>query len=453
MFKAEKFKGKTACVLGLGKTGMAVVNLLHKNKFKVFISDSSLTVPKVPRGVSVELGVHTERVLDCGFIVKSPGIFPNHPILKAARAAKIPIFSEVEVAFSFIPKEAVVFAVTGTNGKTTATMLLSEILKQHVRDEKSKNKVYTLGNIGVPASEMAGKIKKGDYVVIEMSSYQLEDSVYFAPKAACVLNITEDHLEHHGSLKKYIEAKKKIFKFQTARDFAVINAADGHCREMLRGVKAKIFSFATTPLKEIRSHVFYDGDEMVFSSGVRLRPPSLPGLHNVENAMAASLMALACGVSPDSVQRAFNKFRGAEHRIETFFTHKGITCINDSKSTNVDSAVTALKAVGSDKKIWLILGGRDKGAPYSPLLPYLRKYCKKVLTIGEAMSKIKKDLKGFPVQECVTLENAVSYADKHASAGDILLLSPACASFDQFKNFEERGKAFKKICRSLARKI
>ncbi len=451
MFKAADFKGKKACVLGLGKTGTAAVNLLLKKGFKVFVSDSSLAAPDLPKKVEIELGVHTDRVLECDFIIKSPGIFPNTTILKKARAKKIPIFSEVEFAFSFLPKNVEVFAVTGTNGKTTTTMILGEILKEHCASQK-KGKVFVLGNIGTPASSVIQEIKSGDFIAIEMSSYQLEDSSYFKPDAACVLNITEDHLDHHGSFKKYAEAKKKIFKFQTKAETAVINAADKNCQKIIKGIKAKVLSFATSPLKDMRSHVFFDGDEIVFSSGERLHPPALPGVHNVENAMAAALMAISRGVSADTVQKAFKKFKGAQHRIEKFLVYKGIACIDDSKGTNIDSTITALKAVGTDNKIWLILGGRDKGSSYEVMLPHLQRYCKKVLSIGECMPKIKKELKGeFPIVECGVLEEAVKHAFKNGKKDDVLLLSPACASFDQFRNYEERGKAFKQICRRLAK--
>lgn len=452
MFDAKKLKGKRACVLGLGKTGLAATNLLHKKKFGVFISDTSLATPELPKGILMELGIHTDKVLECDFIIKSPGILPSNHILKKARAKKIPVYSEVEFALAFIPKSCKVFAVTGTNGKTTTTMLLSEILKEFCKEEGKGRRVYTVGNIGVPASEVADNVKAGDFLVLEMSSYQLEDSTHFAPDAAAILNITPDHVAHHGTFKKYLEAKAKVFKYQNGKNIAVVNAGDKYSSKMAKSIKANVMSFATSPLKEMRSHVFFDGDEIVFNTGERLRPPALPGLHNVENAMAAAILAISQGVGADTVQRAFNKFRGAEHRIESFFQFKGITCINDSKSTNIDSTITALKAVGVDKKIWLILGGQDKGSSYEILLPYLHKYCKKILTIGEAMEKIERELKNeIPLKPCGNLKISVKYAYEHAKKGDILLLSPACASFDQFKNFEERGTSFKKLCRSLAK--
>lgn len=452
MFDPKKFKNKKACVLGGGKTGLAAAELLKKKKFKVFLSDEN-AFACAPKGVEAELGGHTDKVLGCGFIVKSPGISPAAPILKKAVKKKIPVFSEIEVALAFIPKQRKVFAVTGTNGKTTATMMTAAIMKEFCRAEKKGRKTFMAGNVGTPLSAVADKVKAGDILVLEMSSYQLEDSSYFKPDAACVLNITPDHISHHGSFKKYTDAKKRIFMFQSAKDTAVINASDKKCVGMAKSARAKVLSFSTTPDKEIRSQVFFDGDEMVFSSGMRLRPPRLRGLHNVENAMAAALMAAGQGVKPAEIQRAFNKFKNVEHRIEDALTYKGIVCINDSKSTNIESTITALKALGEGQNVWLILGGRGKGMSYKTLRPYLDKYCKRVLAIGEDMVLIIKELSDiFPVKECKTIDKAVAYTFKNLKGGGVLLLSPACASFDQFKNFEERGKYFKKVCKALSKK-
>ncbi|WP_424245622.1 UDP-N-acetylmuramoylalanine--D-glutamate ligase [Elusimicrobium posterum] len=457
MFKGSNFRGKRACVLGGGKSGMAAAELLSKKGFKVLISEEKeikISALDLPKNTTAETGGHTDKIWECGFIVKSPGIMPSNHILKEAKKRGVPVFSETEVSVSYLPASCKIFAITGTNGKTTTTLLLTEILKTFVEKENKGRRVFTVGNIGDPLANYIGEIKPKDLIVMEVSSYQLEDSTYFKPYAAALLNITPDHLDHHGSLKKYIEAKCKIFESQQEGDIAIINSMDKNCTKAVAASKANVYGFATKPMHEVRAHVFYDGDEIIFNTGEHLKPPKLPGIHNIENAMAASLMALKFGVSKEVLQQAFNTFRGAAHRIEIFLKKDGLTFIDDSKATNVDSTVTALKAVGEANpgKVFLILGGRDKCAPYTPLLPLLEKYCKTVLTVGEAADKIKKELSSFKqIINCENIENTVKYFLQKAKEGDILLLSPACASFDQFKNFEARGKYFKKICRGLTK--
>ena len=449
MFKVKNFLGKKACVLGLGGSGRAAAELLAQKGFSVLVSeDSPHAVPssfqKYP-SISVETGGHTDRVFDCDFWVKSPGIFPNHPLLLKAREQKIPVFSELEVALSFLPKNVRIFAITGTNGKTTTTSLLGEILMQDAA-VKEDRRVFVCGNIGQPVSGCVGAVREGDDLVIEVSSYQLEDSTYFRPHIACILNITPDHLDHHGGMKNYAKAKAKIFKNQHANDFLILNGADVFCAEFAPKIKSTVLAFSTHPKHLLKTDVFFDGDEIIFSEGHQLRPPKLKGIHNVENAMAGALMALAAGVPAKTVQEVFDRFTPMEHRIEPFAHHKGVIYINDSKATNLDSTITALKSFEKEKNIWLILGGRDKGASYEVLIPYLKTYCKRVLTIGESMDKIARELNGaFIPTKCETLENAVKTAFEEAQKGDIVLLSPACASFDQFKSFEHRGKVFKQL--------
>lgn len=450
MFNLKKFKNKKACVLGLGKSGRECAKLLKRQGFEVFISEGSpRPIPIELEGIECETGGHTNKVLDCDFIVKSPGISCNIPIIKKIKAKKIPLFSEIEIACAFLPKTCKLFAITGTNGKTTTTMMLGEILKAHAVNENKGRKVYILGNIGTPISSISDKVEDGSFIVLEVSSYQLESSTYFKPDVAAVLNITPDHLEHHGSLKKYVQAKENIFRDQSSKNALVINGTDKACVKMKNKAGSKVFAFSSTPQHSIKVDVFYDGDELIFSDGYRIKPPKLlMGIHNIENAMAASLMAFAAKVKPQSVQQGFDTFNSVEHRIEYFAEYKGIKCYNDSKATNVDSTVTALKALQSKNKIWVILGGRNKGAPYKPLKPYLNSFCKHAVLIGEASAKIKAELSGrFPCTEKGDIKTAVDYIFKHAQAGDILLLSPACSSFDQFKDFEDRGRQFKDIVR------
>ena len=452
MFKFTDFLGQKACVLGGGKSGQAVAELLADHSMDVLISDAGMQAHVEPSlHISVETGGHTPQVFTCDFFIKSPGVLPNSTVLKLAREEHIPIFSELEVALSFLPKNVQVFAVTGTNGKTTTTTLLGEILKQRALREARGQQVWVCGNIGNPVSACVSKVQEGDVLVVEVSSYQLEDSSYFHPNIACLLNVTPDHLDHHGDMKNYIKAKAKMFQFQQADDVAVLNGADAICAQLAERIQSRVMAFSAQPRHWLKTDVFYDGDELIFSQGYNLKPPKLIGIHNVENAMAAALMALAGGATVQDVQEVFDRFESMEHRIETVSQIHGVTYINDSKATNLDSTITALKSFDKKPHIWLILGGRDKGASYEVLIPYLKDHCKRVLSIGECMDKIERELKGeFPIVRCETLDKAVSYASQHAVAGDIVLLSPACASFDQFKSFEERGHVFKELVNQLS---
>ncbi len=450
MFKKEKFTGKKVCVLGIGKSGRAVACLLASHGFDVLISEESAYSQAkslhLPQQIAVETGGHSDRVFACNFWVKSPGIFPKNPILLEAKKRGIPVFSELEIALSFMPKGVRLFAVTGTNGKTTTTSLLGEILKEYAARERKGRRVFVCGNIGNPVSSYADEVKKGDDVVLEVSSYQLEDSTYFRPNYACILNVTPDHLDHHGGMKGYIKAKGKILRNQRENDVLVVNGADVACAELVEKAKSNVLAFSTHPKHLLKTDVFFDGDELIFSEGHQIRPPRLKGIHNVENAMAAALMALAAGVDAGTIQTVFNRFEAMEHRIEQFAYHRGVVYVNDSKATNLDSTITALKSFEKTPTIWLILGGRDKGASYEVLVPYLKTYCKRVLTIGEAMDKIEADLQGaFPVTRCDTLAKAVETAMAGARRGEVVLLSPACASFDQFADFEQRGQIFKRL--------
>ena len=448
MFKLTDFQHKKATVLGGGKSGQAVAQLLAAHGCEVLISDEGNVTLHTPSArITVESGGHTEQVFLADFIVKSPGIFPKSAVLLKAAELQIPVFSELEVALSFLPQEVCVMAVSGTNGKTTTTTLLGEIIKTALAREQRAQQVWVCGNIGNPVSCCVDQVKPGDLLVIEVSSYQLEDSTYFHPHVAGLLNVTPDHLDHHGSMKNYIKAKAKMFQWQGAQDVAVLNAADAICAQLAERLQGRIEAFSAQPKHWLKTDVFYDGDELIFSKGYHIRPPQkLIGIHNVENAMAAALMALAAGASEQDVQAVFERFESMEHRIETVAQVRGVTYINDSKATNLDSTITALKSFDKKPLIWLILGGRDKGASYEVLLPYLKAHCKCVLSIGESMDKIERELKGeFPIIRCDTLEKAVTYAAQHAAAGEIVLLSPACASFDQFKSFEHRGTVFKEL--------
>jgi UDP-N-acetylmuramoylalanine--D-glutamate ligase len=455
-FQPKQFKGKKACVIGLGKSGQAVAKLLAKKGFKVFGSDTrpkkelKAALKRLPSSVSWEGGGHSDRVLKCAFAVKSPGLPPHLPVFNKFRGAGIPIFSELEIALTF-SKCREIIAITGTNGKTTTTAMVADIFRKGLPRGR---KALVCGNIGIPISEMAPKAGAKDVLVMEASSYQLEDSRHFHPQAAAILNITADHIDHHGTMNRYIEAKAKIFREQSSSDACVFNADDPILMKLARRCPGRRLYFGTKGHGPVNS--WADKGKITVKlpgskKDITLTPPALPGRHNLENAMAAALLSLSRGIKPAAIQAAFKAFKGVEHRIEEAGVHHGLRCVNDSKATNVDSTMVALKAFaeaagGRAPNILLILGGLHKGLPYTPLKTWIEKTVKGILTIGAAARKVEEDLSGvIPIFPCGDLKTAVETAFKIGSKGDVLLLSPACASFDQFKDFEDRGRQFKEL--------
>ncbi|MCL2145019.1 MAG: UDP-N-acetylmuramoyl-L-alanine--D-glutamate ligase [Endomicrobia bacterium] len=432
-------KIKCAGILGLGKSGIAAANLAVKLGYKVFGSDSGKEreIKNLSKKAVKEFGGHSDKILNSDVIIKSPGIHFDAEILKKAKKNKIPVISELEFSLDN-SKYKKIIAITGTNGKTTTTDLISKIIKAAYKDS------IVAGNIGFPLSDKALKTTKNTIITMELSSYQLEDTPDFRPDISVLLNITPDHLEHHKTMVKYAAAKSVIFKNQKKNDFAVINFDDKKCRDLSALTKAKKIFISRKPLKE---GVFYDeGKIRIFlnKKKITVTPKiKIPGMHNVENILAAAAASYCAGVKPEIIEKVISFYKGVEHRIEFVKEVNGVHYYNDSKSTNVDSARVALEAFTGN--ILLIMGGLDKGAPYTPLKKLVKEKVKKIFLIGEAAKKIKKDLQGAVFADCGNIETAVKQAFACAEKGDIVLLSPACASFDQFKNFEERGKVFKKM--------
>jgi len=315
-------------------------------------------------------------------------------------------------------------AITGTNGKTTTTALLGAIFRATGRQ------TVVAGNIGVPLCAVVNHIVPSTALVLEVSSYQLETTEAFRPSVAAVLNVTPDHLERHQTMAAYAATKFRIFQSQQRGDSAILNRKDLWCRRF-------------APLARGKIHWF--GDQL---RGRWKEPRFLPGRHNVSNALAAVACAHAFGVRKGAIAQALATFRGVEHRLELAHTRRGVRFINDSKATNVDSTRVALDAF--PKPLFVILGGQDKGAPYTPLGPLLKKKAKSVFLIGEASEKIERDLLGqVPLVRCETLARAVDRAARAALEGYVVLFSPACASFDQFENYEHRGREFKRLVRGI----
>ncbi|HNW44594.1 MAG TPA: UDP-N-acetylmuramoyl-L-alanine--D-glutamate ligase [Elusimicrobiales bacterium] len=454
MFIPEKFTAKKALVIGAGKSGVACANLLAARGFKVLLTEEKAAgavrenLKGLSRLVRAETGGHTAAAFGCAFAVKSPGLPHTNPLIAALKKKKIPVVSEVETALAFAGG-APLLAVTGTNGKTTTTMLLGEIMRLALKGKKGR--ALVCGNVGIPAARIAADARAGDAIVMEISSYQLEDSSFIKPAVACLLNITPDHLDHHGGMAAYIKAKRRVFEFQSPEDACVFNAADPLCVKLAKKCRAKKLFFSAAGGKNLNARVF-EG-ELHFTTGktsFSARPPALPGAHNLENAMCAGLMALAAGAAPAHIRKAFKAFKGVEHRLEPAGAVRGIKFINDSKATNVDSTLVALKAMPPKRAAWLIMGGTDKGTPYAPLLPLIRERVKAVLTIGSGAARIERELAGAcPVITALTMETACRNILKMAAAGETALFSPACASFDQFKDFEDRGRKFKAFVKKL----
>lgn len=407
----------------MARSGIAAAKRLSALGAKVMISEVRSDVEVDPGlNVTIELGGHTAKVLDADLIVVSPGIRLDIPILEEAKKKKIPIVSEIEIAYQILKKP--IIAVTGTNGKTTTTTLIGEMLKA------GGKKVAVAGNIGYPL--VAVDDTDLDYIVAEISSYQLEAIKDFKPWISLILNIQDDHIERHGSIEEYIRQKANIFKNQTGDDYLIFNEEDTRVVEMVKGAKAKLIDFSIVTLKK---------EEI-----------KIPGIHNLEDALAAAQAAYLCGIDRKVVEDVLKTFPGVEHRIEPVKNIKGISFYNDSKATNPDSTLVALDTFNG-KRVILILGGKDKGTDLELLCKKVKAGVKAVVLIGEATARFKQALEqaGYSdIKLSGSMEEAVKLSFDSGESGDIVLLSPACASFDMFKNFEERGKLFKKAVARLA---
>ena len=447
-----ELNGKRVLVVGLGKSGVASALFLKEHGAQVTVSDTKSgnelrnEIPVLlDHGITVETGGHGERTFrGQDLIVVSPGVPVDAPLLVQARSQGEPVIGEVELAAQFLPGRIV--AITGSNGKTTTTTLAGEIL--------TAGGLPTLvgGNIGTPAISLAGRATVQSVIVLEVSSFQLETIQTFHSKIAVVLNVTPDHLDRHRTLEKYIDAKARIFENQRGDDFAVLNADDPTCVSLARRTRAKVFWFSRQ--KEVQEGawvregaiLFRDVDrqhEIMLASEIPLK-----GAHNLENVLAAVCAGALMGCAAEKIRQAVHEFKAVEHRLEFVATIRGVDYYNDSKATNVDATIKALESFPAN--IHLILGGKDKGSDYSVLNDLLKKRVKHVYTIGAAAAKIKSQIKNVEVVHAETLDNAVRKAAAAATAGDVVLLAPACASFDQFKSYEERGKLFKEMVRNLA---
>ncbi|MDR1928609.1 MAG: UDP-N-acetylmuramoyl-L-alanine--D-glutamate ligase [Endomicrobium sp.] len=441
-------KSKNICVLGIGKSGIAVANLAVKLGYNVFVSDNSKKIEAngLNQKIEVEIGEHSNKILNSDIIIKSPGIDSNIPILKKAREKKIKIISELAFSLDFLKNlnYKKIIAITGTNGKTTTTDLVSKIMMSTYKN------LIVSGNIGSPLANDVFKVTKETYIIIEVSSYQLEDTPQFKPNVSVLLNITPDHFEHHKNMKLYIDAKKKVFINQKHNDFTIINYDNRICRKIIPEIKTKKIFFSKHTLKQ---GVFYNNGNIIIKiddKHIVIKPTiNILGRHNIDNILAAVATAhVVGGIKPKSIEKVISNYECLEHRIEFVRILNGVSYYNDSKSTNVDSTKVAVKSFKHN--ILLIMGGSDKYSSFNTLKNIVKKRVKFVFLIGASSNKIRKDLIGTTVLfNCKTMENAINKIYKIAKKGDVVLLSPACASFDQFRNFEERGIFFKQLVNKL----
>ncbi len=446
-----ELNGKRVLVVGLGKSGVASALFMKAHGARVTVSDTKSgddlrnEIPVLlDHGITVETGGHGDRTFrGQDLIVVSPGVPVDAPKLVQARALGEPVIGEIELAAQFLPGPIV--AITGSNGKTTTTTLTGEIMTA------AGFPARVGGNIGTPAISLAERATPETVIVLEISSFQLETIQTFRPKVAVVLNVTPDHLDRHRTFEIYTDAKARIFENQQGSDFAVLNADDPTCVAMASRTKAQVFWFSRQ--KEVAQGAWVRDGKVVFRRGDAQREVllvseiPLKGAHNLENVLAAVCASVLGGCSAEEVRKTVQNFKAVEHRLEYVATIRGVDYYNDSKATNVDATIKALESFPSN--IHLILGGKDKGSDYTVLNDLLRQRVKRVYTIGAAAAKIESQIKGPEVVHAETLENAIRKANAVAVQGDVVLLAPACASFDQFKSYEHRGKVFKEIVRLL----
>ena len=445
-------RDKRALVVGLGKSGVASALFLKSRGARVTVSDSKPEAELrneilllLEHGVTVETGGHGDRTFrGQDLIVVSPGVPFDAPQLIQAREQGEQVIGEIELAAQFLPGP--IIAITGSNGKTTTTSLVGEII--------ATGNFPTLvgGNIGTPAISFVDQAGPATWTVLEISSFQLETIAEFRPKIAAILNITPDHLDRHKTFANYVNAKARIFENQRSDDFTVLNGDDVNTADLADRVQAQLFWFSRK--RELEKGACVRGAHIYFRDGDRetgimpLAELPLKGAHNLENVLAGVLIGTLVGCQPEQIRHAVQTFKAVEHRLEFVARAAGVDYYNDSKATNVDATIKALESFPAN--IHLILGGKDKGSDYAILNDLLKQRVKRVYTIGAAASKIESQIRGAAeIEHADTLENAVRKASETAVAGDVVLLAPACASFDQFQSYEHRGRKFKELVHSL----
>jgi UDP-N-acetylmuramoylalanine--D-glutamate ligase len=452
-----ELRNRHILVVGLARTGEAVARFCMRRGARVTVTDAAgvdllgTAAAELRRlGAAVELGSHRpESFTACDLIVVSPGVPLDIAPLQIARSHKKPLLGEIELAARFI-REPIV-AVTGTNGKTTTTELLGRMLSC------SGRRVFVGGNIGDPLIGYVDREQRAEVVVAEISSFQLDTIATFRPHVGVLLNITPDHLDRYPDEEAYIRSKGRIFENQSASDWAVYNAEDRHIAEIVRNLRSRRLPFGHAPAGQGppgEGGATIDGDSLrVTAPGceglqIDLSRSKLVGRHNRENIGAACLAGFCAGATPEGIAAAVADFKGLPHRLEYIASVDGVRFYNDSKATNVDAVRRALECF--DQPLVLILGGRNKGGDFVPLQPALRRQLRHLVLMGECRAQLAEQLRDVAPQSlAATLEQAVVSARALAQPGDVVLLSPGCASFDMFTNYAERGEVFGRLVRQL----
>ena len=440
-------KNKKVFVLGMGKSGVSVAKLLASDN-EVLITDIkcddyNLIKELENLGVSVVITQNQSEVFDSSFdyVIKNPGIKLDHPVVIRANKLNIPVITELEVGYMYLPKVKII-GITGSNGKTTTTTLIYEMLKA------ASLPVHLAGNIGIPLCSIIDKVKDGDILVIEVSSHQLVNLDKFKCDISVLTNLSEVHLDHFGTYDNYKRVKMKIFNNQTDKDLAVLNKNDAEVVKLTKNISAHKVYFSSEPSDN--ADIYFNGRGIVYNDieVVNVSDIRVKGVHNYENIMAAMLVAFEFGITMEVIREVLDNFAGVPHRLEFVTRIHGRDFYNDSKATNVNSTITALKSF--DNNVVLILGGLDRGHSFEGLKPYLG-HVINIVCYGETKNRIKKFADECQIDVTVTdnLEEATKAAYNISSEGETVLLSPACASWDQYDNFEQRGDEFKKIVESF----
>jgi UDP-N-acetylmuramoylalanine--D-glutamate ligase len=451
------YSGKSILIAGAGKSGIAAARFLLARGARVILTDTKnkavleagiaplLGMASKTGDVALELGGHrSESFARCDLVIVSPGIPLALPIFEISRKAGIPIIAEVELAFRHLKGK--IIGITGSNGKTTTTTLVSRLLVG------AGLRGHAAGNIGTPLISLAADSAPEDIFAVELSSFQLEGIRQFRPLIGAILNLTPDHLDRYAGFEEYVAAKRRVLMNQRETDYAVLNADDARMAAIGTDINAKPVWFSR--LKTPVHGAFIRGGRVIFrdEKGEKdlfgVNAVALKGTHNLENVLAACSMAILCGAAPESLEESIRTFPGVEHRIEFVSELNGVQYFNDSKATNIDATIKSIEAF--EGNILLIAGGRDKAGDFAALRTPVRERVRHLVVLGEAAGKLKKALSDITdVTEAQSMQEAVSICRSLARHGDVVLLAPACASFDMFQDYEHRGRVFKEAVRSL----
>ena len=439
-------------VFGSGISGEAAAGLLCDQGAQVILYDGNEKLDageirkRVPDGVEIVLGAFPEELLgELSLTVMSPGVPTDLPVVEKMHSLSIPVWGEIELAYTYAGGD--VLAITGTNGKTTTTTLLGEIMK------RAAESVFVVGNIGTPYTGIAARTGDDSVIVAEMSSFQLETIHSFRPKVSAILNITPDHLNRHHTMEAYIAAKERIAENQTSEDWCVLNYEDEVLRAFGESIRPKVLYFSSR--RKLNRGIYLDGDQIICNIDgeipvCRTSELQILGTHNYENVMAAVAMAYVYGVPMDTIRETLKKFKGVEHRIEFVAEKNGVAYYNDSKGTNPDAAIRGIQAM--NRPTVLIGGGYDKDSSYEEWIRAFDGKVKKLVLLGATREKIAETARRMGFTEIVmadSFEEAFAKCVEYACPGDAVLLSPACASWGMFKNYEERGDKFKELVDQL----